>query len=184
MPRDAVTGRFTPGPRSAAEEAAIRASGGYGRPNAGSFGAPGRPGGKPITPPGTERIDRKSGEVFVKVAEPSPYAGRTYRARDGHSYTLGSHGHWKPRRLVAFEAAHGPVPPGCVVRRIMPDPLDDSLDNLVLVTKGVNAALNSGHWTKPRQPWRSIPADRDLRLAVIAAAVAAEMAARGKADAE
>ena len=172
MPRDAVTGRFAPGPRSAAEDAAIRAGGGY-RANAGSFGAPGRPGGNRIAPVGAERVDTKSGEVLVKVAEPSPYAGRTYTTADGRRYTLGgSAGRWRPRRIVVFEAAHGPVPPGCIVRRVMPDARDDSLGNLVLVTKPINALLNSGWWTRPRRPWSQVPLDRELRLAVIQAAVA------------
>ena len=173
MPRDAGTGRFVPGTPTPAEKAAIRAGGGYG-PNSGSFGAPGNPGGNPIAPLGATRLDSKSGEVLVKTSMASPYRGRTY-TRDGRSYTLNRTGHWKPRRVVVFEAAHGPVPPGCMVRRVMPDPLDDSLENLVLITKRVNALLNSGHWTKPRQRWSNVPPDRELRLAVIAAAVAVEM---------
>ena len=111
----------------------------------------------------------------MKVAAPSPYAGRAYRTRDGRNYTLGRHGHWKPRRLVVFEAAHGPVPPGCIVRRLLPEPLNDDLDNLVLVTKSVNATLNSGHWCKPRRPWSTIPADPELRLAVVQAAIADQL---------
>ena len=176
MPRDAATGRFAPGPRTPAEDAAQR-RGGYGRPNSGSFGAPGNPGGKPTAPLGATRLDSKSGEVLVKASMTSPYRGRSYTARGGRSYTLNRTGHWKPRRVVVYEAAFGPVPPGCMVRRVMPDPLDDSLGNLVLITRHVNALLNSGHWTKPRQPWSNVPPDRELRLAIIAAAVAAEMAA-------
>ena len=177
MPRDAVTGRFVPGARTPAKQAALRAGGGHG-PNSGSFGAPGNPGGNPVAPLGATRLDPKSGEVLVKTSMVSPYRGRSYTARDGHSYTLNRTGRWKPRRVVVFEAAHGPVPPGCLVRRVMPDPLDDSLENLTLVTKHVNALLNSGHWTKPRQPWSNVPPDPELRLAIIAVAVAVEMASK------
>ena len=56
------------------------------------------------------------------------------------------------------------------------DAMFDQIDRL-------SDARGAGSW-KPRQPWRNVPADRELRLAVIAAAVAAEMAAQGKADAE
>ena len=124
-------------------------------------------------------MDSKSGETMVKVGE-SPYNGRSYlRLATGRRYWRSHSGLYKPRRVVVFEAAHGAVPPGCIVRRVMPDVLDDSLGNLVLITRSVNVRLNLGSWTKPLQPWATVPLDRDLRLAIIAAAVARDLAARG-----
>ena len=173
MPRNNHTGRFLPGPLTPDELERARQV--CRVPNAGSFGAPGRPGGKAVRPLGHTYIDSKSGEVMVKVGE-SPYNGRSYViAATGRRYTLGRSGLYRPRRVVFFEQAYGPVPPGCVVRRLMPEPLDDRLDNLVLVTRRVNATLNSGHWCKPRRPWAAIPLDSDLRLAVVQAAVADEL---------
>ena len=139
------------------------------KPNSGSFGQPGRPGGKPLKPPGTRRWSARDGEVFVKVDTPSPYLGRYSKGRKNPEA-----GWWRPLRIVNFEAVHGPVPPGGVVRRLLP--LCDCEPNLILIDKNVNARLNKGDWCVPIRPWRTLPLDRDVRLAAAAAAVAAALA--------
>ena len=108
---------------------------------------------------------------MVKVADPSPYAGRVWVAR-GRRYTTNSAetGHFRPRRLVNWEAVHGPAPKGCIVRRLLP--ICDCESNLVLVTRSVHARLNQGSWVRPAKPWRSLPPDHDIRLAAVMAAVA------------
>ena len=153
--RDAVTGRFLAGHRtwSAGTRGVIR-------PNRGSFTA-GR--ASPNTlPVGTVRFNRSGGrsgrrEPFIKVAEPCPYTGRP--------------GHMRPQRLVNWEAAHGPAPPGCVVMRILPYVFDNTLENLLCTTRAVLGSLNRGNWHPRRERWADLPADRELRLQ--AAAIAA-----------
>ena len=131
------------------------------RPNSGSFGRRCR-GGKPNAPLGARYFDPQEGGCMVKVAGRSPHPA--HRARPVEF------GHWRPLRLVNWAAANGPLPPGCVIRRILP--LCDCAANLVLIDQRVNARLNHGSWARPRRPWRTLPPDRDLRLAAIAAAVA------------
>ena len=126
------------------------------KPNRGCF-QPGQVSPHKQKPLGDTYLDRQSGELFVKVAERHPWFGRPTR--------------YKPRRLVVFEAAHGPVPSGCAVIRLLPDLLNDDLDNLVLVTRGALALLNRGHWHPDRVRFRDLPHDREIRLAAVAAAV-------------
>ena len=137
---------------------------GLSRPNRGSFGSPERPGGKPVRPIGSKYWEAKDGEVFVKVTQPSRYAGRYSKSK------LTERESWRPERLVNFETVQGPVPRGLQVRRLLP--LCNCLPNLVLVTPAIGAYLNSGRWTKPKKPWRTLPADPEIRLAAVMAAVA------------
>ena len=133
--------------------------------NRGSFGHGINPAGGPLAPLGARRFVRSRGEVCVKVADPHPYQYR----RDGKR-RLPESGSWRPLRLLNFEAANGPLPTGCVVRRLLP--LCDCVDNLVLVTNNINARLNHGSWCRPRRPWRTLPLDRDVRLTAVVAALA------------
>ena len=106
--------------------------------------------------PGDTYTDRH-GEVYIAVAEANPYFPHR-----PHTF--------RPRRLVNWEAAHGEVPPGCVVMRMSRDPADDSLRNLVLVRRGTLLLLNSGRWARPYQQWKDLPDDPELRLMAVAAA--------------
>ena len=137
---------------------------GLSRPNRGSFGSPGRPGGKPVKPVGSKYWHAKDGEVYVKVAQPSRYAGRYSKSR------LTERECWRPERIVNFEAVHGPVVRGLQVRRLLP--LCNCPENLALITPAVGAILNKGHWTRPKKPWSSLPPDAEIRLAAVIAAVA------------
>lgn len=160
MPQRANAGSFSPGhrPWNTGTKGCTGA-------NSGSFGAPGKPGGKPILPVGTKRWDTKNHELYCKVDGPWKYIGR-YSSRSNNPAV----GHWRPQRLVNFEAVHGPVPSGLVVRRLLP--ICDCVSNLVLIDRHTNALLNSGSWTYPRKPWRDLPLDHDLRLATVMAALA------------
>ena len=146
-------------------------------PNSGSFGQPGRLGGKPLEPVGARRWSSKGAEVDIKVAEPSPYAGRVYERIDKHGRrrrwryrARPDAGSWKPLRIVNFEAVHGSVPRGCQVRRLLP--ICDCESNLVLITPAVGGVLNKGVWAKPRRPWAALSLDADVRLSAVIAAVA------------
>lgn len=66
---------------------------------------------------GTERVrEDRDGDrrAWVKVAEPNV---------------------WRPRAVVAWEAAHGPVPRGMIVHHENRDTLDDRVENLRLVSR-------------------------------------------------
>ncbi len=145
-------GQFVPGHRLVYPRPPVR-------PNSGQF----RPGCMPVPSrrrsPGDSYLDGKTGEIFVCVAEPNPHF--PHRAQ-----------HFKPRRLVNWEAAHGPAPPGCVVMRIDGrDRTRDELSNLVLVRRGALAVLNRGNWSERRIAFNDLPGDRAMRLAAIALAV-------------
>ena len=145
-------GRFVPGHRLVYPRPPVG-------PNSGQF----RPGCTPVPSrrrrPGDSYLDRKTGEVFVCVPEPNPHF--PHRAQ-----------HFKPRRLVNWEAAHGPAPPGCVVMRIDGrDRTRDELSNLVLVRRGALAVLNRGNWSGRSIAFNDLPGDRAMRLAAIAVAV-------------
>ena len=126
--------------------------------------------GKPVAPTGSVRWCGKNNEVFIKVDAPSPYAGRERVSRGRSFVTHAESGCYRSRRLVNWEAVHGPAPKGCIVRRLLP--ICDCESNLVLVTRSVNARLNQGSWVRPAKPWRSLPPDHDIRLAAVMAAVA------------
>ena len=165
-------GWFGPGHSSYRWNAGTR---GLMKPNRGSFGRGINAPGKPVKPPGSARWDPKGHEVFVKVSDPSPYAGTVRTAPDGREWKLNAEaGSWRPRRLVNWEAVHGPAPKGCIVRRLLP--ICDCASNLVLITRSVNARLNQGSWVRPAKPWRSLPPDHGIRLAAVMACVAAVVA--------
>ena len=105
-----------------------------------------------VLPVGTETLVRnKDGRLHpaVKVDEPHPHTGRR--------------GRMKPKRLVVWENANGPVPSGMCVVLLDGDPMNCELANLAAVTRAELARLNQMGWT-------SLPADRETRLAAVAAA--------------
>ena len=161
MPGRTAQSRFTRGHRP--WNAGTRGQG-LTHANATSFGRSGRPGGKPIRPIGAKYWNAKDGEVYIKVAQSSRYPNRYSKSR------LSEQQCWRPERIANFEAVHGPVARGLQVRRLMP--LCNCESNLALITPAVGVLLNRGHWAKPRQPWTSIPADPEIRLAAVIAAVA------------
>ena len=74
-------------------------------------------------PIGTERM-AKDGYLEVKY-------------RDGHGVR-----NWRGKHLLTWEAEHGPLPSGHAVIFIDGDKLNGSLDNLMLIERGVLAQLN------------------------------------------
>ncbi|MCY4509674.1 MAG: hypothetical protein OXG35_22320 [Acidobacteria bacterium] len=132
--------------------------------NRGTFGSASRPGGKPLRPIGAKYWNTHDNEVFVKVDQPSRYAGRYESQRRSAVES------WRPERLVNFEAVHGPTPRGLQIRRLLP--LCNCEPNLVLVTPGIGALLNNGRWTRPNLPWHDLPLDAGARLSAVIAAIA------------
>ena len=126
---------------------------------AGTYGQPGRRGGRPLVPLGSRRWDPHHCEVVVKTAHTSPYKSRSPKC-----------GWWRSARVVNFEAKHGPVPNGCVVWRLLP--ICDCDSNLVCISRAVTIRLNQGTWCKPRRPWRTLPLDRELRRTAVLACLA------------
>lgn len=82
-----------------------------------------QPGRMPPTyrPVGSERVDNKDGYLWVKIADPKT---------------------WRPKHLVIWEQAHGPVPKGHVVIFADGNRRNLDLDNLVIVTRAELAQLN------------------------------------------
>ena len=103
--------------------------------NAGCFGQPGRPGGKPRAPIGAERRRSRDGEWYVKIGETHPEPSR-------------NGGLWIQRRLLNWVDRHGLLPEGLVLKRISADLDDDRPKNHVAITRAVNACLNQGRWTE------------------------------------
>ena len=162
--------RFGPGHSSYRWNAGTR---GVMKPNRGSFGqginAPGKPAsaGRHVLNGGIPRAARSWSKWPTRHRMPARCAPHT----DGREWKRNAEsGSWRPRRLVNWEAVHGPAPKGCIVRRLLP--ICDCESNLVLVTRSVNARLNQGTWVRPAKPWRSLPMDHDIRLAAVMAAVA------------
>lgn len=68
---------------------------------------------------------------------------------------------WIPRRRWNWELENGPVPKGYQVIRLNNDTTNDDLDNLVCIPRGVWQTVCYNY------SFRSMPDDRNLRLAVI-----------------
>ncbi len=75
---------------------------------------------------GHERIS-KGGHVEVKVAEPNPYTGAPTR--------------YKFKHLIVWEAVHGPVPPGHVLRFVDGDKSNCALENLEMLSRAEHLRL-------------------------------------------
>lgn len=82
-------------------------------------------GGRPV---GAERVDY-DGYTWVKVA---------LRKRDPRS----AHDNWRQKHVVAYEAAHGEVPPGCNVVFADHDKGNFDPSNLVAVPRGLWATIS------------------------------------------
>lgn len=72
-------------------------------------------------PVGSERICSRDGYVLIKIAEPDK---------------------WRGKHIVIWEAAHGKVPKGSVIRFKDENPLNHELDNLAMITRHENLYLN------------------------------------------
>ena len=114
-------GRFELGsrPRNSGTNGGVRA-------NSGTFRKGNVPGNTRSM--GAERIDPKDGYVLVKIRERNPYTGAETR--------------FKFKHVAIWEATHGPVPEGHVVRFKDGDKMNFALGNLVLVTQAENLRLN------------------------------------------
>lgn len=104
-------------------------------------------------PVGHTRIDTASGEVMVRTDR----AVRYWRD-DG---TQKASNYYRPRRLVVWEDANGPIPAGHVVIRLDDDPTLDEPENLMCIPRAAHIRLNA------TSPLRTLPPDRELRRAAV-----------------
>ena len=121
------------------------------KPNSGNF----KKGDVPPNsqPVGSERVN-SMGVIDVKIAEPNPYvAGQMTR--------------WKQKHIILWEEKYGPVPDGHVIIFRDSDKMNCQPENLMLITRKVNAYLNrNGYGTLPGE----------LKLSAIALAKVAQKA--------
>ena len=112
--------------------------------NSGSF----KKGHEHITkkPLGYRRIDKKNGYVWVKIAEPNG---------------------WRQLHVINWEAEHGPVPKGYVVRILSGDKTDCQLENLCLISCHENLKLNrNGFQQAPKELQPAILALSKMQVAL------------------
>lgn len=96
------------------------------RPNSGSFkNGQVPPNRRPL---GSERICPKDGYILIKIAEENPYTGFNTR--------------WKAKHIVIWEARHGAVPDGHIVRFKDNNKLNCTDENLELVSRQEHLYMN------------------------------------------
>ena len=104
-------------------------------------------------PVGHTRIDPATGEVMVRTDS----AARYYREDE----TQKASNYFRPRRVLVWEAHHGPVPEGHVVIRLDDDPTLDEAGNLMCIPRAVLVRLNQ------TSPLRTLPPYREHRRAAV-----------------
>ncbi len=78
---------------------------------------------------------------------------RTNR-RDGYARAYVKTGEpniWKPRYIVVWETHHGAIPKGCVVHHKDRNPLNDSIENLQLMTRAEHILEHKGEFEQERR---------------------------------
>ena len=120
-------------------------------------------GGTRTRPIGAERVEPSTGEIMVKIAEPSPY--ESHRRKGWHQS-----GRWVRRAVAVWRREVGPVPAGYCVFRLLDDRTDDRIDVLCLVPRRVVANINRGHWHPDKMAWRDVPNTLPAREEAIALA--------------
>lgn len=88
-----------------------------------------------LRPIGAERVHWRTGEILVRIALP------VRQQRNARGVIISSWW-WRLRRIETWEAAHGPLPEGWAVMRLVDDPTDDRIDVLIGVPKGVLCSVN------------------------------------------
>ena len=122
-----------------------------------------RHGGTRNRPIGAERVDTRTGEIMVKIAEPSPYA--SHRAKGWHEKSR-----WVRRAVAVWRREVGPVPAGYCVFRLVDERTDDRIDVLCLIPRRVVANINRGYWHPDKMAWRDVPNTLAAREEAIALA--------------
>lgn len=79
-------------------------------------------------PLGSERVDNKDGYIWVKINEPDPYTKSKTR--------------YKLKHHIVWEAVHGPVPKGKVIKFIDGNKFNCTIENLILVNRKALVFLN------------------------------------------
>jgi len=77
---------------------------------------------------GSERIDTKDGYIWIKVDEKDPHSKSITR--------------YRLKQRVLWEAAHGPVPKGKVIKFIDGNKLNCTIENMILVDRKALVYLN------------------------------------------
>ena len=99
-----------------------------------------------IRPIGAERTCSKEGYILVKVDEPNPYTAAQTRFRHKH--------------IVNWEAVHGPVKPGNVIKFLDGDKTNCDISNLIEISRAESCWLNkSGYSDLPAElkvPFRAL----------------------------
>lgn len=80
-----------------------------------------------LKPVGSERIDKKDGYTWVKTAEPNQ---------------------WRQKHVLNWEAEHGPIPDGHIIRFIDTNTANPALENLELVSRHELLLLNRKRYTQ------------------------------------
>ena len=101
------------------------------KPNSGSF----KKGNTPVNwkPVGSTRICSKDGYILVKFAEPNK---------------------WRAKQLLVWEAKHGKIAPGKVIRFKSNNKLNCRLSNLIEVSRCVHAYLNKNGYSKTPEKFK------------------------------
>lgn len=76
---------------------------------------------------------------------------RVCKGGEIRAYVKMGHGRWRPRAEVAWEAVHGPLPPGRLLHHLNGDPLDDRPVNLLAVTRAEHARIHAAKLTEARR---------------------------------
>lgn len=91
-----------------------------------------------VKPLGHERVCRKDGFIWIKVAETNPHTGHKTR--------------YRPKHHVEWEKVNGPIPDGMVLRFMDCDPLNSDPANLEMVSMRLNLQMNmTGYASVPME---------------------------------
>lgn len=122
------------------------------KPNSGSFQKGHKP--KNYKPIGSERVCCKDGYVLVKVAEENPFDSS-------------ASGWYRHKHVVLWEEHNGPVPDGYCIRFADGDKTNITIENLILVSRAVNARLTiAGYADMPAEIKPTMVAVAKLEQAV------------------
>lgn len=104
--------------------------------------------GKPVTPEQYERMSKTMFKPGQKAPNQLPI-GTEKVLSDGYIWVkindipkAKKQVNWKQKQRLIYEQAHGPIPDGCFVKFLDGNNRNFDLDNLHLVSKGVNGVVN------------------------------------------
>ena len=95
--------------------------------------------------PGSEKGFFKKGNLPHNTKQDGAISIRNDQSGRPYRFVRVKIGVWVHESVVIYEAAHGKIPKNMVVRHINGDTLDNSIENLELITKTENMARNTIH---------------------------------------